>query len=150
MPETAAGPPADSDSTDLTTMDPGGGVGLALLEDVQQRLRGGTARGLVPGVRLIFRAALAPQADAAGEPAVAVDGPDSAPLGSLPPADARRYRAVTAELRRTGRRGVCAGYLRLADGGALEARLLLDEPYECLRRIETDVLERVSSRERTA
>jgi hypothetical protein len=138
MPETAAN--TGRDCTDLTTMeDPG--VEVEIESGALERLREGQAGRLTGGVRMIFRAALFAERHAGDEPRVAVETAEAGRIGFLPYAVVRRYGPVLKELQRAGRVGVCAGYLQRGAGGGLGARLLLHEPYECLRRIETDVLD---------
>lgn len=140
MSETAAAQPADSDCTDFTTMDEPG-VEVLIDEAAQERLRRGEAGRLAAGVRLIFRATLSWEDASQPAPRVAVDTSETGRIGLLAPEVVRRYLSVLNELRRAGRAGVCAGYLLRAGDGSLAARLLLHEPYECLRRIEADLLE---------
>lgn len=146
MPETAAAQLADSDCTDFTTMDD---PGFAVVIDAaaQERLHRGEAGRLGAGVRLIFRATLTLDDASRSEPRLGVDTSRSGRIGFLAPEVARRYLSVLNELRRARRAGVCAGYLLRAADGSLEARLLLHEPYECLRRIEADLLEAARGRE---
>jgi hypothetical protein len=140
MPETAAAQPADSDCTDFSTMDDRG-VEVVVDPAAQARLRCGEAGRLAVGVRLIFRAALALDGASQSEPRVGVDTRESGRIGFLAPEVARRYLSVLNELQRAGRVCSCAGYLVRASDGSVEARLLVHEPYECLRRIEADLLE---------
>lgn len=142
MPDTAAAKPADSDCTDFTTMDDAG-VELSIDPAARDRLDKGQPGRLAAGVRLIFRATLSRGGGADEERLVAVDSRDEGRVGCLPPDVAERYRPVLDQLQRSGRVGVCAGYLQRFEDGSLRARLLLHEPYECLRRIEADLLEAV-------
>lgn len=145
MPETAAAKAAGSDSTDFTTMD-GTGVEIAIDPGALEQLSRGAAGRLPEGVRLVFRAALVADGEPCAEPAITVELAGAGRLGALPPEAARRYRPVLGELRRRGRAAACAGYLQRTRAGGLEARLLLHEPYECLRRIEADVLDAAARR----
>jgi hypothetical protein len=145
MPETAAANPAGTDSTDLTTMD-GTGVELEIDPGALEQLNRGAAGRLPAGVRLVFRAALVAAGEPGAEHGITVELAGAGRFGALPPDAARRYRTVLGELRRRGRGGACAGYLQRTREGGLEARLLLHEPYECLRRIEADVLDAAARR----
>ena len=146
MPETAAAKAADSDFTDFTTMDDSG-VEVVIDAAAQERLRRAEPGRLGAGVRLIFRATLTRDASQP-EPRVGVDTRERGRVGFLAPEVARRYLSVLTELQRVGRVGVCAGYLLRGGDGTVEARLLLHEPYECLRRIEADLLESGAARRR--
>jgi hypothetical protein len=112
----------------------------------QERLRRAEPGRLGVGVRLFFRATLTRDDASQPEPRVGVDTRETGRIGFLAPEVARRYLSVLNELRRAGRVGVCAGYLRRGADGSVEARLLLHEPYECLRRIEADLLEAAVAR----
>ena len=87
---------------------------------------------LPAGGRRLFRAAL--RSEASFVQVVAA----GACVGRLHAADAARYAMVLDALARGLRTGVCSGYLLAQGGGAFEARLLLHDPEECLRRIELD------------
>lgn len=143
MPETAAATTADRDCTDFTTMDDAG-VELVIDPAARDRLGKGGPGRLAAGVRLIFRASLSRGGGADGGRLVAVDSRDEGRVGCLPHDVGERYRPVLDQLQRAGRVGVCAGYLQRSDDGSLRARLLLHEPYECLRRIEADLLDAVA------
>ena len=145
MPETAAAKAADSDRTDFTTMDDSG-VEVVIDTAAQERLRRAEPGRLGAGVRLFFRARLTRDDASQPEPCVGVDTRETGRIGLLAPEVARRYLSVLNELQRAGRVGVCAGYLRRGGDGSVEARLLLHEPYECLRRIEADLLEAAVAR----
>ena len=147
MPETAAAKAADSDCTDFTTMDDSG-VEVVIDAAAQERLRRAEPGRLGAGVRLIFRATLTRDDASQPEPRVGVDTKERGRIGFLAPGVARRYLSVLTELQRAGRVGVCAGYLLREGDGTVEARLLLHEPYECLRRIEADLLEAGAARRR--
>ena len=141
MPETAAAKAADSDCTDFTTMDDSG-VEVVIDAAAQERLRRAEPGRLGAGVRLIFRATLARDDASQPEPRVGVDTRDKGPH-RVPRARGRATLPLRAErsFSGPGASASCAGYLLRGGDGSVRARLLLHEPYECLRRIEADLLE---------
>ena len=133
MPERDVLEPAAVRWTDLSRLEiPGMPIVLEPGAERTLGLREGRSAGATAGRRL-FRVVLC--ADASVVQLLAVGG---GCVGRLQAGDAASYDGVLAALGRARRTGVCSGYLVRQGDGRLEARLLLHEPDECLRRIELD------------
>jgi hypothetical protein len=138
---------AETESTDLTRME---GPGIEVDTDDSGRRVVETAAGhLVSGRRLIFRALLRQERGDNGASQIGIVASGFGRLGRLPAGVAQRYADVAAELDRHGRKGICSGYFH-GGGSKLEVRLLLQEPDECLRRLEMDLTEPPRLEERGA